>query len=480
MSSNQSIASNFAWKLSERVFARGIEFVVSIVIARLLSPEDYGIIAMVLVFIVLADVFVTSGFSSALIQKKDANETDFSTVFYCSLLLSVIIYFVIYCCAPFIADYYNIEQLTLVTRVFALKIPLSVYNSIQHTYVSRHMLFKRFFLSTLVGTVLSGIIGIFLAYHGWGVWALIAQCFVNTIGNTLILAITVSWWPKLLFDWSSAKKLMDYGWKILASNLMGEFFGQLRNLVVGKYFSAASLAIYNRGQQIPSLIYNNIGTSVTSVLFPAMSNYSDNIAVVKEYTSKSTRVTAYLLFPIFATLIVVARPLIIILLTEKWIECVPFLQFISVDYCIAIWGIGVLPAIKAVGKSNVVLKLEFVKKPIFLLLLIIGIRIGLLAVAITMIIYELVGTITNLISCKRHINYSFVDSFRDICHPLVYSLASAGFASIWLLFVNDNLLIIVLQTLTVGLAYVGLSIVFKNRELYFLLNKIKNRNHVNI
>lgn len=474
MASN-SITSNFVWKLAERILARGIEFIVSIAIARMLAPEDYGIIAMVLVFIVLADVFVTSGFSSALIQKKDANETDFSTVFYCSLALSFIIYGLIYICAPLIAEYYGIEQLTIVTRVFALKIPLSVYNSIQHAYVSRHMLFKRFFLSTLVGTVLSGLVGVYLAYAGWGVWALVAQYFVNTIGDTIILAITVPWAPRLLFDLSAAKTLMDYGWKILASNLMGEFFGQLRNLVVGKYFSAASLAIYNRGQQIPGLIYNNIGTSITTVMFPAMSNHGDRIDEVKRLTSKSTRAIAFLLFPIFGLLIVIARPLILLLLTEKWVECVPFLQIISLDYCVAIWGIGVLPAINAVGKSDVVLKLEFIKKPIFLILLVIGVKFGLIAVAITMVIYEIAGSTINLLACSKHIGYSMKDSLLDVLQPFFFTVIAGLISSIWGLFLNDLVALISIQVITYIIVYFCSASIVKNSELFYLLNIIKHK-----
>ena len=179
--------SGIFWKFGERITAQLVSFIVSVVLARMLAPADYGMIAMVLIFITIADVFVSSGFATSLIQKKNSDELDYSTMFYCSLIVSIIIYIIIFISAPFIAKFYNNEFITILLRVFALRIPLSVYNTIQHAYVSSQMLFKRFFLSTLVGTIISGIVGIYLAYKNFGVWALVAQYFTNTIIDTLVL-----------------------------------------------------------------------------------------------------------------------------------------------------------------------------------------------------------------------------------------------------------------------------------------------------
>ena len=473
--SNTGIKSNFAWKLAERLFARGIEFVVSIIIARILSPEDYGIVAMVLVFITIADVFVTTCFSSALIQNKDADDTDFSTVFYCSTLVSLIIYLGIFVSAPIISDFYDTPKLTLVTRIFALKIPLSVYNAIQHAYVSRHMLFKRFFMSTLVGTILSAIVGITMAYKGFGVWALIAQYFVNTVGDTLVLAITVPWRPYLLFSYDRAKKLMGYGWKILVSDLFGVFFGQLRSLIIGKYFNASSLAIYNKGQQLPTLVYQNIGNSITSVLFPVLSNYSNDCPKIKELTRRTTRLLAYILFPLFTILIITAKPLIVLLLTEKWIESAPFVQLLALDYCIAIWGIGILPAIKASGRSDIILKSEFIKKPIFLILLFIGVKTGLIAVAVTMVVYEFVGTIVNGIYSKNVISYSLTESIRDICKPLSYSVISGMVSFIIGYNIDSEIMSVLTQTFMCIGIYVVISFFDKNETFVYIINITKKK-----
>ena len=220
----KKVFSGVIWKFCERILAQGISFIVSVVLARLLLPSEYGTVAMVMIFITIAEVFMTSGFSTSLIQKKDANETDFSTIFYCNLVVSVILYIVLFSIAPIIANFYNTPILIPVLRVFALKIPISAYNSVQHAYVSRNMIFKRFFFSTLFGTLLSGFVGIIMAILGFGVWALVAQYLTNTIVDSIILSFTVPWHPQLKFSWNSAKNLMDYGCKVLAADLIGTFF----------------------------------------------------------------------------------------------------------------------------------------------------------------------------------------------------------------------------------------------------------------
>lgn len=473
MNDSKQIVSNFVWKFSERIFARGIEFGISVVLARLLSPDDFGVISMVLVFITLADVFVSSGFSTALIQKKNANETDFSTMFYCSLASSVIVYSVIFLCAPYISEFYNMHELTLVTRVFALRIPLSVYNSIQHAYVSRHMMFKRFFFSTLFGTVLSGVVGILLALNGFGVWALISQYFVNTIVDTLVLAFTVHWYPKLLFSRSSAAELMSYGWKILFAEFSGNFFGQLRSLVIGRYYSASDLAIYNKGQQIPGLIYTNIGTSITTVLFPAMANINDDKEDIKRILRESTQILSYVLFPILIGLACVSKTFVITLFTEKWIAAVPFVIWMCFDYCIAVWGINILPALKAIGESGIVLKLEFLKKPVFIVLLIVGVKTNLTAVAITMVLYELYGTLVNIISSKKYLDYSLKESVSDIFPALIQSLIMG--AAVYLLqFIGwSSFVTLMIQVICGIILYIVMSAFTHNRSFMFILNYLK-------
>lgn len=389
------VFSGLIWKFAERILAQGVSFIVSVVLARILMPSDYGIVALILVFINIANVFVTSGFSTALVQNKDANSVDFSTNFYCSLAMSILVYWILFAIAPFLSQFYEMPDLALILRVFALRIPLSAYSAIQHAYVERNMIFKRYFFSTLGGTLISGVVGIMMAYNGFGAWALIAQYFTNTIVDIFVLSITVPWHPEFLFSWKSAKSMMNYGWKILAADLSGTFFDQLRSLIVGKAYTSADLAFYNKGNQLPSLITTNISSSIMTVLFPAIANISDEKKRVKEMTRKAVKIMSYVMFPMLFGLAAVSKPLVNILFTSKWEAAIPFVQILSISSAISLIGGVSLQAIKAIGKSDIILKLEIYKKPIYVLLLVIGVKVSVKAVAGTMLMYSIYGNIVN-------------------------------------------------------------------------------------
>jgi len=470
-----AVLSGLAWKFSERLAAQLISFIVTLVLARLLTPDDYGIVAMVLVFISIADVFVNSGFSSGLIQKKDADDTDFSTMFYCGFACSIALYFAIFFCAPLIADYYGEESLIVILRVFALKIPLGSFNAIQHAYVSRHMLFKRFFWSTLFGTIVSGFVGVGMAYLGFGVWALVAQYFANMIMDTIVLFVTIPWRPKLVFSKDSAKRLLGYGWKVLAADLSGTFFGQLRNLLIGGVYTSADLAFYTRGQQFPTFFANNLTSAVMSVLFPAMANEVDDMATVKRYCRRSLRMLAYVIAPLMFGLAAVAGPVIEVLLSLKWMDCVPYVQLFSIDCLIALLGVVPLQAIKAIGRSDVLLKLEFLKKPVYLLLLILGIQSGVFAVAVTMLVYDVYGTIVNMRQLKKLIGYETLAQLRDVALSVALA-AIMGVALMLLPLPSANCFFVLAVKIPLGVAiYVLLSAATNIEEYGYLKSYIKGR-----
>lgn len=389
-------------------------------------------------------------------------------MFYCSQLLSIIVFFFLYLSAPFVADFYDNPDLVLIMRILSLRIPLSVINSIQHAYVSRHMMFKRFFWSTLLGTIGSGIIAIVLAYKEAGVWALVAQIFAITIIDTIVLFITVPWYPKLLFSWDKGKRLLSFGWKILVAELSGNFFGQLRNLLVGKFFSSTELGIYNRGQQFPYLLYNNIGTAITSVLFPAMSNCGSNYLEVKNIARKSTRLIAYILFPVLLTMLLVAKPMVILLLTEQWEECIPFVQYMCIDYMIAIWGIVTLPMLRAIGRSDVILNLEIIKKPVFFILLVIGLMTNIHIVAISMILYELYGCVVNLYYVQKLTGYTMTESLMDVLPSLYLCMLALLPVYLESFLPINNLYMIIVQIASAILSYYLFSVFSKNENYEYL------------
>ena len=284
---SKNIVSNFIWRFAERCGAQLVSFVVSIVLARILAPEDYGTIALVTVFTAILQVFVDSGLGTALIQKKDADDLDFSSVFYFNFSICLVLYAVMFIVAPYIAIFYEDMTLTSVIRVLSLTIVISGVKGIQQAYVSRNMLFKRFFFSTIGGTIFSAFLGIGLAFSGCGVWALVAQQLSNTMIDTLILWITVKWKPKKEFSWKRLRTLFSYGWKLLVSSLLDTVYNNLRNLIIGKMYSSADLAYYNQGDKFPKIIVTNINTSIDSVLLPTMSYELDDRIRIKSMTRRA-------------------------------------------------------------------------------------------------------------------------------------------------------------------------------------------------
>lgn len=470
----RKVITGFLWKFGEQVSSQLVTFILSIFLARLLSPKDYGVVALVNVFIVLADVFVTSGFGTSLIQKKDSDETDFSTIFYLSELMSIIIYVIIFFLAPLISKFYNNESLTIILRVFALRLPLSAFNGIQQAYISKHLIFKKVFISTTIATILSGIVGIIMAFFGFGVWSLIGQYLSNTVFISITLAAQIKWYPKLKFSWNAGKPLLSFGWKILATDLLGNFFNQLRSLILGKVYTTADLAYYNRGQKFPDLVASNVDSTVATVLFPTLSEYNHDLEKVKSVTRRSIRLSTFIIFPLLFGLAATSKPIILLLLTKKWIAAVPLMQILCFSDIFDTVSNTNIQAIKAVGRSDFLLKLEFIKKPIYLVLLIIGMMINVYMVAYTMVIYNVIAVLINMSPNRKIIGYSFKEQVSDILPAWLNSffmfLVVYYIGSVLNFPIIFNLLI---QVFVGIIIYVTLAVVFKMSSLKEVLGLIK-------
>ena len=403
---NETI-TNMIWRFAERSAAQIVSFIVSIILARLLLPEEYGTITLITVFTAILQVFVDSGMANALIQKRNADDLDFSTVFYFNFFVCIFLYLLMFFCAPLIGDFYNDSSLVPLTRVISLTLIISGVKGVQQAYVSKHLLFKRFFYSTLGGTLFSAVVGVIMAYKGYGCWALVAQQLSNATIDTLILWITVKWRPKLQFSLQRLMELFSYGWKLLISSLLDVGYNNLRNLIIGKVYSSSDLAYYNKGQQFPSLIVSNINTSIDSVLLPVMASAQDDTTAVKGMTRKSIKMSSFIMWPIMLGLFACAKPLVSLLLTEKWISSVFFVRIFCVNY--AFWPIHTanLNAIKAMGRSDMFLKLEIIKKTIGLLSIIITIPFGVHMMAIAYLFTTPINAIVNAFPNKKLLRYSF-------------------------------------------------------------------------
>ena len=353
MNNNKTtVTSNFIWRFLERCGAQGVTFIVSIVLARLLDPSSYGTVALVTVFTTIMQVFVDSGMGNALIQKKDADDLDFSSVFWFNISMCAILYFVMFFSAPLISAFYKMPDLKPIVRVLSIILIISGIKNVQQAYVSRHMMFKRFFFSTLGGTVVAAIVGIAMAYLGYGVWALVAQMLINVLVDTTILWITVKWRPRRIFSLIRLKGLFSYGWKLLVSSLIDTIYKDLTQLIIGKKYSSTDLAQYNQGQKFPHIIVSNINTSIDSVLLPTMSKVQNSPDIVKSMTRRAIKTSTYIMMPFMVGLAVCAEPLVNLILTEKWLPCVFFLRIFCFSYAFFPIHTANLNAIKAMGRSD--------------------------------------------------------------------------------------------------------------------------------
>lgn len=477
--SNNGVIGNLVWKFAERITAQVVTLVVSIILARLLDPSHYGIISIVTIFITLANVFVSDSFGSALIQKKDADSLDFYSVLYFNIAFSVLLYILLFIAAPFISRFYGegYEILTPVLRVLSFRLILSAINSVQQAYVSRQMMFRKFFWSTLFGTIVSAVVGITMAYKGFGVWALVAQYLTNTTVDTFVLNRTMHFKLKPLFSLNRLKKLIPYGAGILGTKLLITGYQELRALLIGKIYSSADLAYYDKGKQFPNLIVANIDSSVAAVLFPKMSKVQDDPVLIKESTRLSIRFSAFVMCPMMLGLAAVAKPFVKVILTEKWMPCVPLLQLFCIVFLFQPIHTANMQAIKAIGRSDIYLKLEIIKKSIELICLILVVRISVNAIVTSMALLTVAFTFVNSLPNSKLLHYSFMEQMHDIFPSLGMGIAMAV-----VVYLIGNLQIpmlplFIVQIICGMLVYISLAYITKNSEFCFLLNLLKKKTH---
>ena len=425
--SKKTVISSMIWKLLERFSTQLVSFIVSVVLARLLMPDDYGIIAIILVFINFANIIVDGGFNTALIQKKDANQSDFSTIFWFSLFVAALLYGLLFFFAPLIARFYNKEVLTSTLRVLSLSIFFNSFNSVQRAYVSRHMLFRKLFYVNSIGLAISGTIGLTLAYLGYGVWSLVLQTLSNSIACCFLMWITIKWRPTIEFSITNFKGLFDYGWKILSTNMIITIYENVRSLVIGKIYQPAVLAYFDRGKMLPSLIMSNITASIDSVLLPTFSEEQEKIVRVKQMTRRSVQISYLFIAPFLVFFFFTANEIVLLLLTEKWLPIVPFVKI----FCIAFFLMPIqninLTCIKSLGYSDLILRMEIGKKIIEAVILIVSFMINVYAVAWGIVLYNFISLFININPCNKLINYSLNEQIKDILPALIASFLM-GFA----------------------------------------------------
>ena len=467
--------SGIIWKMAERFAAQFVSLAVSIVLARLLMPDDYSVVSIVTIFFTFCNIFISGGFNTALIQKKDADIEDYSSVLWVSLGISVAMYVVMFFTAPYIADIYHKDILVPVIRVMALTFFISAYKGVLCAYISSTLQFKKFFLSTIGGTVISAVVGIWMAVRGFGPWALVAQQMTNTTIDALILTITT----KIKFEMTiSAKKikgLFDYGWKVFVSSIINEVYNEIKPLVVGLKFSTADLAFFNKGKGYPQIINSSICDSMSAVLFPVISKFQDDNNACLSVTRRFMRLSSYVMFPILIGFYSISEDFVLLLLTEKWLPAVPYMKIFSVSYLFYIIQTGNLQAIRAVGRSDIILKLEIIKKTIFFIIVAVFVFVAKSPyyIAVSAVLCSLVAAIINMYPNRKLLGYGYLKQLRDLLPSLALSVLMLLTVNL-LSFLQIHIFIKIILKIAVGtISYILFSIVTRNENFKYLLNFIK-------
>jgi len=470
------VFNGLLWSYSEKLLTQLVSFVVSLILARLLLPEQYGIIALIQIFIIIANVFVTSGFGNSLIQKKDVDELDFSTIFYFSSVIAWLLYVLIYFSAPSIESYYNMGELILVIRVLSLKLPIAALNTTQHAYVSREMAFKKFFFSSLGGTVSAACVGIAMAYLGFGVWALVAQQLTDMIIDTIVLLFTVPWHPRLMFSLKRLKRLFNFGARLLVSDLISTIYVQIRGLAIGRKYGAKDLAYYNRGEQLPQAAITSINSAIQGVLFPAISKNQDDLAKVKTMIQRSIKITSFIICPMMVGMIAVAKPLVMVLYTEKWLMAVPYIQVLAIDYLLRpINGVN-MQVIRAIGRSDVELTLRIIKTTLGSILLIVALVFfkDPIYIAYSAGLTAVICMFVNAYPNKKLIGYSYFEQLKDIL-PYVTISIIMGFLVYALTFYITNILVLLITQIAIGIVIYYLSVkLLKLQSMEYILSYVRS------
>ena len=457
------------WSSVDRFFSQGIQFIFSILIARLLLPSDYGTVAMLNIFLAISQTFIDSGFGTALIRKIDRTEEDFSTVFYFNIAAALAFYGILWFTAPYIADFYDIPLLKDITRVVALTLVFGSFSGIQSARLSIAIDFRSRAIISITVTLVTGALGLWMAYSGYGVWALVMQSVVSSLLRTILLWAFVRWMPKLVFSWKSFKELFSFGSKLLASGLLDTAYNNIYTLVIGKVFSSSALGVYSRADSLAQYPSSNITSVLQGVTFPVLSSIQNEPERLTSAYKKFIRLSAFVVFPLMIGLSAVADPLIRLVLTDKWEGAIYLLQII----CFSMMWYPVhainLNLLQVEGRSDYFLKLEIIKKIQGVIVLCITIPLGLVTMCYGRVVSSVLCLVYNTYYTKKLIDYGFASQMKDLLPILAHSLVMGVIVWMIVLFLPSLWLQLVVGVIA-GAAYY-----LVGAELLSLLHIRKNK-----
>lgn len=458
------VVTSFVWKFMERANTQIINLIVQVFLARMIAPEEFGSLAVLSVFFNIATIFVQKGLSSSLIRKKQADDLDYDTAFIVSIFIAIVLYIVLFVAAPYIATIFNSSELKNALRVLTLNLLFGALYCIQNAILVRQMKFKIIFFRGLISSIISGGIGITMAIHGFGLWALVAQIVSNQIILCLIVMNSIEWKPHFRFSFERLSEIVSFGGKILISELLVYIIEGIRTLIVGKKFTTELLSYYDRGQSYPATIMRSIYDTIGSVLLPIYSKKQDEPELLATAMYQAISICMFLITPFFVGLAAVAKPLISVLLTEKWLPCVPFfIVFCFYQITYPIQGIT-RQVLYARGNSELVLKMEVIKGIITMIALVISLKISVFAIAVSALITTYFITGFNLFYTKKVIPIQIKKVFINIKNTLIYNVGM--FLIIFAInFVPlENGIKLLIQIFLGIITYITFAIIFKDKN----------------
>ena len=461
-------ASTFLWSFLEQGGSKAIQLVVQIILARLLSPEAFGVLAILLVVTQISDSIAQSGLGMALIQKSDSNESSYSTAWWLSLGLAAVLYMAVFLAAPSISAFYSMPDLIVYLRVLGVIVFFNSANSIQRSFLERSMNFKSIFVATTFAALVSGVGGIVLAFLGFGVWSLVAQSLLQSIFICIVMWVQISWKPAFVFDAAQARSLFGYGWKICITGILNVFYSGISELIIGRACSAGELGLYSQGRKYPTAAIGVMSNSIANVLFPMFSAIKGDVEALRGVIRRGLTLGTFIVAPVSLLAAVVAEPLVAVLLTEKWLACVPIFQLTCISNAILMIQLVNLRAYMALGDSSLYMRLQIIK-------VLGGGAIIWITAALTHDIYAtawanfFVGVISIIFvdaaPAKRLHGYSSLDQVRDVLPALSLSLVAAAASLIVQLLGVDYIPELFLQCILFAVVYLGGAKVFKFSEL---------------
>lgn len=469
---SKHIVKGLFWKFAERSGVQGMQFIVQIILARLLLPKDYGILAIAMIFILISNVFIQNGVSSSLIQKKNTSNLDYSTAFWISFVTSIFIYTLLFLFSPQIASFFNEKELENFLKIIGINIIIGSIHGIQISYISKNMLFQKLFYASTISVISSGVLAITLAFLNFGIWSLIIYQLLNQILIVILLKKHISWKLEYTFSKKSALNLYSFGWKLMVASLIDNLYTNLRSILIGKSYSSSTLGLFTRGIQFPELLATNINGSIQTVMFPALASNQDNKEAFKNLVRKSIIVSSFVVFPLMIILATVANPLIVLLLTDKWIEVVPILQIYCAVFVLLPIHTANLQAINALGRSDIFLKMEILKKIIGVSIILLTYKHGIIIFCYGAVLTSLISSLINIFPSKKLFNYSYKEQFLDLI-PIVSLTFIVGVFIQQINFFESPLLVILSKTLIGIIMYVSLAFIFKIKALFYIIKTFK-------